>query len=140
MKDIQIKISTIDDLPALIEAGDDLFDYEVKPERAKEFFADQRHHLVVAWHNDKIVGMVSALDYVHPDKDLSLFINEASVVEAYQNRGIGREMMKFMVAYGRELGCGEIWVATEASNTQARKAYAAAGGREDDEPVVLIEF
>ena len=140
MKNIDIRLASEADLPALIEAGDNLFDYEVKPERAREFFADKRHHLAIACYGDKIVGMASALDYVHPDKDPHLFINEASVIEEFQGQGIGRALIKFIVAYGSDIGCREAWVATEKTNLAARKAYVAAGGREDKEDIVLIEF
>ena len=137
---IQIKVADETDLPAMIAAGDNLFDYAVKPEKAKEFLKDRRHHLILAYQDQKIVGMVSGFDYVHPDKDTALFINEASVIEEFQGQGIGREMIKAMCEYARSIGCREAWVATEQSNAAARKAYINAGGTEDPESIVLIEF
>lgn len=140
MVDLEIKLASIEDLPAIekVEAG--LFDYAVKPERAREFLNDARHHLVLASHKHRIVGMASAIHYVHPDKDPALFITEVGVLEAYRNHGIGRTLVRKMWAHGRSLGCHEIWMATEHSNIPARKAYVAAGGVEDKEPVVLITF
>lgn len=140
MKGLQLKIADKSDLPAMIEAGDELFDYAVKPHRAEEFLKDPRHHLILAYKDEKLVGMVSALDYIHPDKDTTLFINEASVIQEFQSQGIGRELIKSMCEYAKNLDCSEAWVATERSNTAARKAYANAGGTEDPESVVLIEF
>lgn len=139
--DIEYKLADTSDLSAMIEAGDNLFDYPIKKKRAIEFLEDSRHHLFLAYDDLKLVGMVSALDYVHPDKDPNLFINEASVLEAYQNQGIGQELVKHMVKYGQDvLGCNEAWVATMQSNIQAQKAYVAAGGITEPEAVVMIEY
>ncbi|WP_421764688.1 GNAT family N-acetyltransferase [Ekhidna sp.] len=140
MSELVLKIADESDLPAMMEAGDALFDYPVKLDRAKEFLQDPRHHLVLAYFDEKLVGMVSAFDYVHPDKNPTLFINEASVLEDFQGRGIGRKLIKSMCEHAKSIGCNEAWVATEKSNMAARKAYVNAGGIEDEEDVVLIEF
>ncbi|HET8735515.1 MAG TPA: GNAT family N-acetyltransferase, partial [Pricia sp.] len=133
-------MATIDDVSALEKVGDRLFDYPIKPKRAREFLNDSRHHLVLAYHQKEIVGMASAIHYVHPDKNPTLFINEVSVLNDFQNKGIGRSLVKFMVDHGKYLGCTEAWVVTENSNKAARRAYVAAGGSEDEESVILIEF
>lgn len=140
LENIRLALGTIHDLPALLEAGDKLFDFPVIEDSAKEFFADPRHHIALAHLNDRVIGMASAFHYVHPDKQAALFVNEVSVLEAFQHQHIGRALVKFIVEHGRNIGCNEIWVATEASNLAARKAYVAAGGKEDDEPVVLVTF
>ena len=130
----------MEDLPAIDQVGNQLFDNKIKIDRAKEFLSDPRHHLVVAYYEDSIIGIASGLHYVHPDKNAALFVNEVGVLDAYQNKGIGRTMVKYLCQHGKELGCEEAWVATESSNLAARKAFVAAGGIEDKEPVVLIEF
>ena len=84
--------------------------------------------------------MASGFHYVHPDKDPELFINEVGVIEAYQNQGIGRALVKFLWAHGKRLGCKYAWIGTEKSNVAAQKCYLAAGGSPDDEPFILIEF
>ncbi len=137
---IEFKIATLEDLLAMIKAGDALFDYLVKPERAQEFFNDPRHHLILAYYEDQIVGMASRLHYLHPDKDPQLFINEVSVIEAFQNQKIARRLVKYLCDYGKKLGCNEAWIATEKSNIPAQKAYLAAGGIEDSEAIVLFDF
>ncbi|RKN83191.1 GNAT family N-acetyltransferase [Ulvibacterium marinum] len=139
-ENITIRLATIEDLPALQSVGERLFDYPIKPNRTIEFLKDKRHHLVLAYHRDVVVGMASGLHYVHPDKDPELFVNEVSVLDEFQRRGIGRKLVRFLVEYGKELGCKEAWVATEKSNIAAQKAYLAAGGILEDDPFVLIEF
>ncbi len=128
------------DIPELTELGDDLFDNDLKVDRAREFFTDPRHHMVVGLLDGKIVGMASAFHYVHPDKDTTMFINEASVLEELQGQGIGREIIRGLVKYSSSIGCTEAWLATETSNIGARKAYSAAGGVEDAEQAVVFTF
>lgn len=140
LDDIEIKLATIEDLPAIEQVEDGLFDYSVKSDRTKEFLNDSRHHLILAYLEGRIVGMASAFHYVHPDKDPALFMNEVGVLMEYQNHGIGRAMVKQLYEHSKVLGCDEVWVATESSNTAARKAFTAAGGVEDKGPVVLITF
>ncbi len=138
---IRYTLASEDDLDAIVAIGDYLFDYPIKVNRAIEFLSDDRHHLFLAYDNANVVGMASAFHYVHPDKDPNLFINEVAVLEEYQNKGIGRTLVKKMVEFGRsELRCQEAWVATMESNRQAIKSYQAAGGKEEKECVVLIEF
>ncbi len=138
--DVTYKLADTQDLPALIAVGDKLFDYPVKPESAEEFLGDDRHHLIVAYLQNKVIGMASGLHYVHPDKHPELFINEVSVLDEYQNKGIGRKLVQHLCEHGKTLGCKQAWVGTEVSNHKARKTYAAAGGKEDKEPFILIEF
>ncbi len=68
-------------------------------------------------------------------------MNEVGVVDEFQNQGIGRRLVQQLCDYGKtRLGCKEAWVATERSNIAAQKAYLAAGGVEDKEPIVLFLF
>ncbi len=140
MENIKFRIATIQDLLAIQQAGKTLFDFDVKKNRAIEFLHDSRHHLMLAFDKNKLVGMVSAVHYVHPDKDPSLFINEVGVVTNYQNRGIGRKLVRLMCEHGKKVGCIEAWVLTDKSNERAKKTYSAAGGILEDANVVLYEF
>ena len=55
-----------------------------------EFLADSRHHLAVAVDEGRVVGMASAVHYVHPDKPPELWINEVGVAPTHRGLGIGR--------------------------------------------------
>lgn len=138
---IQYKLADQSDLQAMINIGDDLFDYPVKKSRAIEFLNDSRHHLFLAYNEDAIVGLASAFHYVHPDKNPNLFVNEVSVLESHRNQGIARTLVRKMIEYGKnELQCEEAWIATMNTNVPAQKAFIAAGGRREEEAVVLIEY
>jgi aminoglycoside 6'-N-acetyltransferase I len=94
----------------------------------------------VAIGEGRVVGMASAAQCVHPDKRPQLWINEVGLATPYQGQGIGRGLMERLLDRGRELGCREAWVGTERSNTAARRLYAAAGGAEEPEDFVIVEF
>ncbi|MDZ7632538.1 MAG: GNAT family N-acetyltransferase, partial [Gemmatimonadaceae bacterium] len=73
-------------------------------------------------------------------KPPELFINEAGVAEAYQSQGIGRRLVAALLAHAATLGCNSAWVLTDQGNDAARRMYAAAGGTEQPDRPVLIEF
>lgn len=126
------------DGPALGRVAADVFDGPVDPRWAAEFLADPRHHLAVAVVGGEVVGMASAVHYVHPDKPPELWVNEVGVAGPFRRRGLGRRLLEALFARGRDLGCGSAWLATEPDNAAARGLYAAAGGAE--EPVVVYTF
>jgi aminoglycoside 6'-N-acetyltransferase I len=115
-----------------------VFDHAVQPRWADAFLADRRHHLVVALDDGVVVGMVSALDYVHPDKAPQLWINEVGVAAAHRRQGVALLMLRAMLDHGRALGCTEAWVGTEPDNVAARALYERAGGT--SESTLLYEF
>ena len=117
-----------------------VFDNAVDRRWTAEFLADSRHHMAVALDGDRVVGMASALHYVHPDKQPELWVNEVAVAPTHQGGGIGRQLLETLFERGRALGCRQAWVATEPSNAPARGLYAAAGGKESPEPFVMVEF
>lgn len=140
MKHIEFRLAGLNDLEALETVGDNLFDHPIKPDRAREFLADPRHHLYLAWDESKIVGMASGFHYVHPDKEPAMFVNEVGVVDEYQNRGIGRTLVRLLCEYALELGCHEAWVATDKENIPAQRAYVAAGGKIDEQEFISYSY
>ena len=119
---------------------DDVFDDTIDPAWCAEFFADPRHHLAVALDGVMVVGMASGVHYLHPDKPHEMFINEAGVAEPYRSQGVGRRLLQALLSHASRLGCETAWVLTEPSNAAARRMYAAAGGVEQPESPILIEF
>jgi len=134
-----IQILGPDDGAVLDDVDPEVFDHPVDPRWAAEFLNDGRHHLAVAVVDGQVVGMASAVHYVHPDKPPELWINEVGVAPTQQNQGIGRRLLAALFARGRELGCGAAWVLTDESNAAARRLYAAAGGDETRE-IVMVSF
>lgn len=135
---IEIRLLTQGDEPLLDRVADDVFDNRVEAKWTRRFFDTSNHHIVVAIDDGVVVGMTTAVDYVHPDKAPQLWINEVGVSTAHRGRGIARQMLERMLALGRELECTEAWLGTEETNEPARRLYAHAGG--SAEPFILYSF
>ena len=118
----------------------EVFDEPPQSALIAEFLADARHHMVVAMEEGTLVGFVSAVHYIHPDKPAELWINEIGVSSEHRQQGIAIQLMNRMLDHGRTLGCREAWVLTEKDNIPARKLYARTGGKEWVTPPVYVEF
>lgn len=126
------------DAPVLQSVAEDVFDHDIHPAWLAEFLNDSRHHLAVAVIAGQVVGMASAVHYIHPDKAPELWINEVGVSPGHQGHGIGKKLMAALLTHAQTLGCAEAWVLTGQDNMAARALYAAAGGRE--QPALLVSF
>ena len=135
---LEIRLLGAGDEDVLRNVAPGVFDAPVQTRLAHEFLGDRRHHLVVARDDRVVVGMVTAVDYVHPDKAAQLWINEIGVSPSHRRRGIGRRMLDAMLAHGRALGCTEAWLGTDAANVPARRLYESAGAM--SEPFLLYSF
>lgn len=135
---ITVRMLGPEDADVLGHVAEDVFDNEVDARHTREFLDDSRHHLAVALEGTQVVGMASAVHYVHPDKGPELWINEVGVAPPYRGRRIARQLMEALFARGRELGCTVAWLGTEPENDAARKLYAATGGKE--EMMVYVTF
>jgi aminoglycoside 6'-N-acetyltransferase I len=138
---IEVRILRAGDDAVLSRVAPGVFDDPIDPPRAAEFLADPRHHLAVALDEDLVVGFVSAVHYVHPDKrQPELWINEVGVAASHQGRGLGKAILRAVLAEGQRLGCSEAWVLTERSNPRAMRLYASQGGEEAPEDAVMFTF
>ena len=137
---LEIRLLGPDDESVLRRVADGVFDNPVNPALTREFLSDSRHHLAVAVDEGCVVGMASAVHYVHPDKLPQLFINEVAIAPTHQSQGIGRQLLALMLAHGRTLGCTEAWVGTEETNVHARRLYAGAVEAGAPEPYVMYTF
>ena len=137
---VAVKLLGLADTAALERVADDVFDRPINATWAAEFLADARHHLAVALDGGLVVGFASGVHYLHPDKPPELWVNEVGVSPAYQNQGVGRRLLAALFERGRQVGCGKAWVATERTNSAARRLYAAAGGEEEPEDAVVVTF
>jgi ribosomal protein S18 acetylase RimI-like enzyme len=120
---IELRLLREGDEDVLSNVDPDVFDNPVDPRWTAEFFADPRHHIIVALDEDLVVGMCTSFHYVHPDKPPQMFINELGVAGSHRRRGIGRSLVEAMLAHARTLGCTEAWLGTEEDNVPARRLY-----------------
>ena len=122
----------------LDHVAEGVFDRGVDHDLCTEFLNDSRHHLAVAIDDGVVIGMASAVDYIHPDKTVELWINEVGVSPDRQRSGIGRRLVNALLEKADELGCREVWVAAERDDAGAQKFYSSLGG--DADPLVMYTF
>jgi ribosomal protein S18 acetylase RimI-like enzyme len=138
---IEIKVLGRQDAGVLAHIAPDVFDDPIDVGRANEFLADPRHHLAVAVEDGVVVGFVSAVHYVHPDKPRpELWINEIGVAATHRRRGLGTRLLRAVFAVAGGLGCAEGWVLTDRTNTAAMRLYAAAGSPHQPTDHVMFAF
>jgi ribosomal protein S18 acetylase RimI-like enzyme len=129
------------DESVLANVGPDVFDDPVDARASAEFLNDPRHHIAVAIDEGAVVGFVSAVLYVHPDKPHpELWINEVGVAPSHHRRGIAGQLLRAVLDVGREAGCNEAWVLTDRSNEAAMRLYGSAGGVEAPDDQVMFTF
>jgi aminoglycoside 6'-N-acetyltransferase I len=135
---ITVKVLGSGDAQLLDRVAPDVFDNPLVPLAARDFLSDPRHRLVVATDDELVIGFVSAVVYVHPDKPApELWINEVGVAPTHQGQGIARRMIASALEAGRVAGCREAWVLTDASNRPAMRLYETCGGRASDGHVMF---
>jgi len=138
---IEIKLLGRQDAGVLVHIAPDVFDDPISVGRADEFLADPRHHLAVAVEDGLVVGFVSGVHYVHPDKPHpELWINEVGVAETHRRRGLATRLLHAVFAVARGLGCAEAWVLTDRANTAAMRLYSAAGSTKEPTDHVMFTF
>jgi aminoglycoside 6'-N-acetyltransferase I len=119
----------------------DTFDDPIDTRAAGEFLNDPRHHIAVAIDEGVVVGFVSAVLYVHPDKPRpELWINEVGVAPSHHRRGIAGKLLEAVLDAGRDADCTEAWVLTDRANEAAMKLYASVGGKEAPDDQVMFTF
>jgi aminoglycoside 6'-N-acetyltransferase I len=137
---LEYRILGAADAAVLDRVADDLFDGAVQPRLTQEFLGDARHHLAVTIDDGVVVGFVSGVHYVHPDKLPELWINEVAVAPSHLRRGIAQSLLRMMFDVGRALGCTQAWVLTDRDNTAAMKLYASVGGDPGTREHVMFDF
>ena len=137
---VEIRLLNHHDLRLLQRIATGIFDKPIDASRTAEFLADPRHHLVAAMDNDQIVGFVSGVDYIHPDKPRELWINEVAVAPSHQGQGIGKQLLRAMLDLARDLGCHEAWVLTDRQNSRAIRLYGSMPGAQPPSDQAMFTF
>jgi len=130
MKDIDIVRLTR--ASQLDNTDPDVFDGPIITEFLEAFLTDPRHLMFVAQEGSLVVGMVSAVEYFHPDKPTQLWINEIGVADAYRNRGIGRRLMSTLLNEASQRGIAYAWLGTAC--------FQSVTGTRPTQPFLLYEW
>ncbi len=135
---LSIRVLRQGDEGVLDTVAPDVFDDPIDARAAREFLADPRHRMTVAIDDAVVVGFVSAVVYVHPDKPApELWINEVGVAPSHQGRGIARRLLASTLEDARASGCREAWVLTDRANQAAMRLYESGGGEASGDHVMF---
>lgn len=131
---------TSDTAGRLDRIAPEVFDEAIKPAQLARFIADPRHVMFLAIVEGTVVGMVSAVEYFHPDKEPQLWINEVGVAPTHQKRGIGRALTARMIEEARSRGCSYAWLGTMQDNVTAQRCFSAVPGGSPAQPFLLYDW
>lgn len=101
---------------------------DAAPAHSSEFLAGPTAAAVVAEDDGVPVGWAWGHVLARPDGESMLLLYELDVAADRRRRGIGTALTEEMMQIGRESGCREMWLVTEADNEAALATYGSAGG------------
>jgi ribosomal protein S18 acetylase RimI-like enzyme len=127
---VEIRMFGPGDLALLLSVEEGLFDEPLDPAQSAAFLADPANLLLLAYDGDRAVGMLTGTFLRHPDKPLSLFVNELGTREAWQRQGIASALMRHAITLARSRGARGVWLGTEDDNDAALAFYRSLGAAE----------
>ena len=146
MKDIVIREARKSDLPAiqrllaeLVNVMDDTegIDIGIATRTCGHLMKDGCSHFLLARAQGTSVGFIHfSIRQTVLHRSPSATIDELVVTKEYQRKGIGRQLVLATIESCKRLGCCEVEVSTEQTNTEARKFYKKCGF---DKTEVLFE-
>lgn len=137
MVNVTIREAFDDDIPMILGLLYDLgrpkpqTDYDVDnfKKLVKKYVKDSDKAIFVAEIDDaKILGMVSAIFLPRLNHNtLEMYIPELSVLELYQNQGIGKKLINFCIAFAKENKCHRIRLESGNQRIESHKFYKHLG-------------
>ena len=112
-------------------AGEDGLDMQMVSANYNALLDDANSHFLVAETDGCVIGVITFTLYrtlLHPG--LSGLIGEFVVTKNHRGRGVGKQLMYAAIEKCQQLGCCEVEVSTELSNTNARRFYKDCGFEE----------
>ena len=133
-----IKIAkNIADFKGLLWAYEDAFDWEnfqiPKEDYLEKIIRDEHCILLIAKQNNEVIGGLTAyLLHNYQTAKSMIYIYDFGVKKAFQNQGIGIQIIDFLKQYALDNDIEEIFVSTEQNdNEQALAFYRKSGISEE---------
>lgn len=131
---VESELSAIEGLMAELIAAmynAECFDMRAVSENCRAFLDDADSHILVAEADGVVIGVINfGIRRTLLHSGASGLIDEFVVSKEHRGRGVGRKLMSAAVDKCRELGCCEVEVSTEITNTRAREFYKSCGFEE----------
>ena len=137
MENVSIKEASEKDIPIILGLLYDLerpkpkTDSEVDSFRnlVKKYLKDSDKKILIAVVNDvKIIGMISIVFLSRLNHDsLELYVPEIIVLEKYRKHGIGKKLVDFCIALGKEKNCHRIRLESGYQRKDSHQFYRSLG-------------
>src|SRR4029450_9838869 len=144
---IEIRQLNSADAASFDAVADDVFDHPIDRQRLVAYLAAPGHPFIGAFAGGRLVLLLAAVSHLslapvvhyHPDlRPTELYIDELAVAASFQRQGVARRLVEAAFDLARELGCRELWGATDPDNLPARGLYEARGA--PAEPVFMYVY
>lgn len=123
---MEIRLLEEKDIELLNEVlSDDGMEFNVN--NIKNFINSPSAYGFIAKEDDKIVGFAYCHSLIRPDGKIMFYMHSIGVLPEYQNRGIGSQMMRFIVDFAKNKGKSEIFLITDKGNPRACHVFEKSG-------------
>ena len=123
-----------------------LFDFvddqntKYKEDTLKAFLIEKNAFGYIAEDNGKAVGFAYGYVLNEPDGRKTYYLHAIDIMAGYQNLGYGTELVRFVYAHSKSLGCRKMFLMTNTGNVSACRCYEKAGGISAAADVVMYEY
>ena len=92
------------------------------------FLGEKNTFGYVAKEDNVIVGFAYGYILIRPDGLRDFYLHAIDIMENHQKLGYGTELMKYIIAHSKSIGCRKLFLITNKSNVPACRCYENAGG------------
>ncbi len=93
-----------------------------------KFINDESAYGFIARNEKQIIGFAYGYKLYRPDGKQDFYLHAIDIMEKYQSRGYGTELVKYISSHSKSIGCRKMFLITNKSNISACRCYEKAGG------------
>ena len=123
-------------LPGFIDDVNTKYDETV----LKAFLNEKNAYGYIAVEDGKAIGFAYGYVLNEPDGRKIFYLHAIDIMTGYQNLGYGTELVRFVYAHSKSLGCRKMFLMTNIGNASACRCYEKAGGISAAADVVMYEY
>ena len=106
----------------------------------KAFLSEKNAFGYIAEDSGKAVGFAYGYVLNEPDGRKTYYLHAIDIMAGYQNLGYGTELVRYVYAHSKSLGCRKMFLMTNTGNVSACRCYEKAGGISAAADVVMYEY
>ena len=112
----------------LIQCLTDDSNTKYQKENLIKFLNDDNSYGFIVRNEKQIIGFAYGYILIRPDGKQDFYLHAIDIMDGFQGKGYGTELMKFIKEYIKKIGCRKMFLITNKSNISACKCYEKAGG------------